>query len=324
MSYQFLQQDPRFLDQQRNNALNAQRTGYPNGGLQPQQTGFAPMQPQQTGFLQPQQTAAYGMRRPSQPQGFMQPQQPQMTGMPQMMPQQTGYMQQQQQPPSMAPQPTGFAGGGAMPQMTGFRPQQTSTLGIPGGAPPQPQVGMGMQRFTPSPLSAQATGYPGVSAQATGYPGGGYGGGMMPALGASSQPFLNTFMPAPGVQQPNFVGSGFQPSQMQFAQHSQQPLQQTFQQQNQQQVGQAEVRVPWKLNTEEKKSYDQIFRAWDQQGTGFLDGKMAVEVFAQSGLPREEMMAIWCVRRAWTPVYFLTVRGLLRTGVLPTSRIAAS
>ena len=182
----------------------------------------------------------------------------------------------------MQPQATGYPGsrfGGGGPN-----------LGVPG-------MGGGGGRF--SPMTAQPTGYGG-------------GGGMMlqPAIGASSQPFLNTFMPAPGVQQPQpgfgggpfgggglgGGGGGFQPSQMQFAQQpQQQPLQQQFQQQNQQQVGQAEVKVPWKLSSEEKKSYDQIFRAWDASGTGFIDGKMSVEVFAQSGLPREDLMTIWCV-----------------------------
>jgi hypothetical protein len=114
-----------------------------------------------------------------------------------------------------------------------------------------------------------------------------------------SQPFLNTFMPTPDTQQP--IGMhNFQPSQMQFAQPTSQfsgmSLQQTFQQQNQQQIGQAEVKVPWKLSTEEKKSYDQIFRAWDQTGSGFIEGKMSTEVFAQSGLPREDLMQIWLVR----------------------------
>jgi len=134
----------------------------------------------------------------------------------------------------------------------------------------------------------------GITAQPTGYPMGFRG--QMPALGASSQPFLNTFMPAPGAQQPMGL-SNFQPSQMQFAQPTSQfsgmSLQQTFQQQNQQQIGQAEVKVPWKLSTEEKKSYDQIFRAWDQSGSGFIEGKMSTEVFAQSGLPREDLMQIW-------------------------------
>jgi len=294
-SYSFLQQDPRFLQQQQTSA-NRQQPGFQNGGMQPQQTGF--VQPQQTGYPQQQQQQQQPSFIQSQPTGYMQPQP-------------TGYMQQQ--PQRMQPNMTGFSPGGQMgvpagmmPQRTGYmQPQATGFVGGGmggGGMPPMPALpsqyqgqqqsnlaipNAGMNsRFmsSPAPLTAQPTGYP------LGY------GGSMPAIGASSQPFLNTFMPAPGVQQPQAFSGGFQPSQMQFAQPmQQQSLQQTFQQQNQQQSGQAEVKVPWKLSSDEKKSYDQIFRAWDQQGTGFIDGKMSVEVFAQSGLGREDLMKIWYV-----------------------------
>ncbi|KAG0143956.1 hypothetical protein CROQUDRAFT_48072 [Cronartium quercuum f. sp. fusiforme G11] len=278
--YGFLQQDPRFLQQQQ---AAAQRQGA--NQLQPQQTGFIQSQP--TGYVQPQQT------------GYMAPQQ---TGFIQQ--QRTGYVQ---------PQMTGFASGGMMrPQPTGFgmQPQQTG-FGPSSGLnsmPPMPAIpshfqGQQQQHLS-LPSSAPAfnsrfssglSNMSALSAQPTGY-GMGFS-GQMPALGASSQPFLNTFMPAPGAPQPSMFGTSFQPSQMQFAQQPNQfngmSLQQTFQQQNQQQIGQSEVKVPWKLSTEEKKSYDQIFRAWDQAGTGFIEGKMSTEVFAQSGLGREDLMQIW-------------------------------
>ena len=54
------------------------------------------------------------------------------------------------------------------------------------------------------------------------------------------------------------------------------------------------VQVPWALSAEEQKNYDQIFRAWDQRGTGFISGTMAQEVFGQSGLDRDDLMKIWC------------------------------
>jgi hypothetical protein len=53
--------------------------------------------------------------------------------------------------------------------------------------------------------------------------------------------------------------------------------------------------VPWALSAEERKNYDQIFRAWDQQGSGFVSGSMAKEVFGQSGIDRDDLMKIWCV-----------------------------
>lgn len=52
-------------------------------------------------------------------------------------------------------------------------------------------------------------------------------------------------------------------------------------------------KIPWVLTKEEKKNYDQIFRAWDQSGSGFLSGDVAQEVFGQSGLNRDDMAKIW-------------------------------
>ena len=79
-----------------------------------------------------------------------------------------------------------------------------------------------------------------------------------------------------------------------------------------QQHGQSQVKVPWALSADERKSYDSIFRAWDQQGSGFISGAlfqlsafrslrlnfsrtgtMAQEVFGQSGLDRNELMQVW-------------------------------
>jgi actin cytoskeleton-regulatory complex protein PAN1 len=70
-------------------------------------------------------------------------------------------------------------------------------------------------------------------------------------------------------------------------------LQQSFQQHNQEVKGTATPRVPWTLSKAEKKNYDQIFRAWDTSGSGFIDGKTAIEVFGQSGLDRNDLARIW-------------------------------
>jgi hypothetical protein len=142
----------------------------------------------------------------------------------------------------------------------------------------------------PAPLRPQATGF------------------NSSGLGAGVQSqFLSTFMPAANLQQPSATGY-LPPQQMQFAAQAQlqpqrtgfqpppqQSLQQQFQQSNQQQTGQAQVAIPWALTPEEKKRYDQIFRAWDQSGTGFIPGSMAKEVFGQSGLGEQDLMAIWFV-----------------------------
>lgn len=59
------------------------------------------------------------------------------------------------------------------------------------------------------------------------------------------------------------------------------------------QTGQTNVAIPWALTADEKKRYDQIFRAWDQQGAGFIGGGVAKEVFGQAGLERDDLMSIW-------------------------------
>jgi hypothetical protein len=71
-----------------------------------------------------------------------------------------------------------------------------------------------------------------------------------------------------------------------------QPLTQTFQSllQNPQVKT---PKVPWTLSRQEKKDYDQIFRAWDIRGDGFISGETAREVFGQSGLGQEDLMKIW-------------------------------
>jgi hypothetical protein len=162
------------------------------------------------------------------------------------------------------------------PQMTGFAPpvpqiQRPMNTGFGGGG------GYGMQQQqqqqAPAPLVPQATGF--------------NSGGL--GAGVQGQ-FMSTFMPAPSIQPSAMMN----PQQMQFAGGNSGPsLQQSFQQSNQQQVGQASVPIPWALTPEEKKRYDQIFRAWDQQGAGFIPGSMAKEVFGQAGLGTEELMAIW-------------------------------
>lgn len=63
------------------------------------------------------------------------------------------------------------------------------------------------------------------------------------------------------------------------------------------QTGQANVAIPWALTKDEKKRYDQIFRAWDKEGTGYIGGAVAKEVFGQAGLDRDDLMAIWCACR---------------------------
>ena len=53
--------------------------------------------------------------------------------------------------------------------------------------------------------------------------------------------------------------------------------------------------MSWALTKQEKKNYDRIFRSWDAQGTGFLSGQVALEVFGQSGLDKNDLAKIWYV-----------------------------
>jgi actin cytoskeleton-regulatory complex protein PAN1 len=91
-----------------------------------------------------------------------------------------------------------------------------------------------------------------------------------------SNPYAGGSLQLPSMQQPGGLS-----------------LQQSFQQMNQETRGTAAPRVPWALSKGEKKSYDQIFRAWDSADTGFIDGKTALEVFGQSGLDRNDLAKIW-------------------------------
>jgi hypothetical protein len=105
------------------------------------------------------------------------------------------------------------------------------------------------------------------------------------------QMMSNTFLPANPAAPYNPTGAPqlLQPQQ----QLNGLSLQQSFQQHNQDVKGTTTPRVPWTLSKAEKKSYDQIFRAWDTSGSGFIDGKTAIEVFGQSGLDRNDLARIW-------------------------------
>ncbi len=251
-----------------------QMTGYPMM-MQPQQTGFQPQfqQPQQTGFqggMQPQMT---GMGYGGFGGGGMQPQ---MTGMPNRPPPQ---QQQQQQQGALQPQQTGFQQRLGVPSMSGMGG------GFGGGGRMGPSGGM-------------------LGPQQTGFPGGGGGGplgpqptGLMPQM--TGMPIndprlrLMSMQFAPAAQP--YSGGYATPSNMNFSQQSMQPsnFQDRIQHLSVQQQGTPEPKIPWKIGTEEKRSYDRIFRAWDAKGTGFIGGEVAREVFGQSGIEQDKLMQIW-------------------------------
>ena len=51
--------------------------------------------------------------------------------------------------------------------------------------------------------------------------------------------------------------------------------------------------VPWAVTKEEKRIYDDLFRAWDGFSKGFIGGDAAIEVMSQSGLNRSDLEKIW-------------------------------
>lgn len=51
--------------------------------------------------------------------------------------------------------------------------------------------------------------------------------------------------------------------------------------------------VPWAVTKDEKKIYDQLFKAWDGFNKGFIGGDVAIEVMGQSGLPKTDLEKVW-------------------------------
>ena len=243
-----------------------QQPAYPQGGLAPQPTGYPGQRPL---FQQPQQTGFPGAgpgllsQQTGYPGSFQSQQRPPIPPVP---PLPSQFQQQPPPPPPPLPPSSNLLAvspqnrfGGSSPSFgnSGFTPQQT---GFPG------QAGGGLQ-----PLVPQVTGF------------------IDPRL----QMMSSTFLPANPASPYNPAGAP------QLLQPVQQlgglSLQQSFQQHNQEVKGTVAPAVPWTLSKGEKKSYDQIFRAWDASNSGFIDGKTAIEVFGQSGLDKNDLARIWCV-----------------------------
>lgn len=51
--------------------------------------------------------------------------------------------------------------------------------------------------------------------------------------------------------------------------------------------------VPWAVTKDEKRIYDELFKAWDGFKKGFIGGDAALEVMGQSGLPKSDLEKIW-------------------------------
>ena len=169
-------------------------------------------------------------------------------------PQPTGFGNQQ---PGFVPQPTGF-----QQQQTGFQ-QNAQATGYQGPRPPMPPMPTGYaSNLSPSqtgnqpsmPLNAQPTGRPGQ-----------WGLVNAPASGLPNIDALQQRMMPQAGREGGYTTAGLSGS----------------------------ATVPWAVTKDEKKIYDQLFKAWDGFNKGFIGGDVAIEVMGQSGLPKTDLEKIW-------------------------------
>lgn len=199
----------------------------------------------------------------------------------------TGPIIQQPQPQAtnnqllsqLTSQPTGFASQYIPPQSTGFAPQQPGygqqggygqqqqnqqnpqATGYSGPRPPMPPMPTGYgSNLSPSQTGPAMT----LNAQPTGRPGQ-WGLVNAPASGLPNIDLLQQrMMPQPG-REGGFTTQGLSGT----------------------------ATVPWAVTKDEKKIYDQLFKAWDGFNKGFIGGDVAIEVMGQSGLPKPDLEKIW-------------------------------
>lgn len=159
------------------------------------------------------------------------------------------------------PQPTGFQQPSLQPQATGYMPQPQ---GYTGPRPPMPPIPTG---FGQAGLSPQQTGYPmaqPLNAQPTGRPGQ-WGLVNAPSSGLPNlQALQQQMMPQQG-RETGFNAQGLR----------------------------GNATVPWAVTKDEKKIYDDMFKAWDGFGKGYITGSQAIEIFSQSGLEKPDLERIW-------------------------------
>ncbi|KAJ6184369.1 hypothetical protein N7519_005670 [Penicillium mononematosum] len=177
-------------------------------------------------------------------------------------PQQTGIQQ---------PNQTGFPGQNQsqflQPQQTGFMTNPQAT-GYTGPRPPMPPMPTGYgSNLSPAQtggmqgLGVQPTG---LAAQPTGMPGQ-WGFINTPAQGLPNiDAMKQQLMPQPG-REGGFSAVGLS----------------------------GNATVAWAITKEEKKIYDDLFRAWDGFRKGFISGETAIEIMGQSGLNRKDLERIW-------------------------------
>lgn len=165
------------------------------------------------------------------------------------------------QPTGMAPQMTGYPPqGGLQPQATGY-PGMPQPTGYSGPLPPMPPMPTG---FASGMSSAPTGGIAPLNSQPTGVPGR-WGLVNAPAGGLPNISALQQqMMPQPG-REGGFTTTGLR----------------------------GNATVPWAVTKDEKKIYDDLFRAWDGFNRGYVSGDQAIEIFGQSGLEKQDLERIW-------------------------------
>ena len=170
------------------------------------------------------------------------------------------------------PQPTGFANQQQhfqqqqpslqQPQQTGFQ-QNAQATGYEGSRPPMPPMPSGYGSNMPPSQTSVPSAMP-LNAQPTGRPGQ-WGLVNAPATGLPNIEILQQrMMPQPG-REGGFTTAGLSGS----------------------------ATVPWAVTKDEKRIYDELFKAWDGFKRGFIGGDAALEVMGQSGLPKSDLEKIW-------------------------------
>ena len=230
------------------------RTNMPTFDAPLMQNTATPPAPQQPRPQQPTNSQLLNQLT-AQPTGFV----TQPTGFQQ--PNPTGFPGQN---PGLAPQPTGFPQQSQQqflqPQATGLmtNPQPT---GYSGPRPPVPPIPTG---FGSHLSPAQTGGTAALTAQPTGVPGQ-WGFVNAPATGLPNIDALKQqLMPQPG-REGGFSAAGIS----------------------------GNATIPWAITKEEKKIYDDLFRAWDGFRKGFVGGDTAIEIMGQSGLNQKDLETIW-------------------------------
>ncbi|KIV95338.1 hypothetical protein PV10_03007 [Exophiala mesophila] len=158
-------------------------------------------------------------------------------------------------------QPQGYPGSqNLQTQPTGFGQQPTGYTGPRPPMPPMPPMPTGYgnnqspQQTGPSALQTQPTGIPGQ-----------WG-------------FVNA--PAGSLQNIQALQQRLMPQQGREGGFTTQGIS-------------GNAKVPWAVTKDEKRMYDQLFKAWDGLGKGFITGDVAIEIMGQSGLDRPDLEAIW-------------------------------